>query len=106
MSINTARADGRRWDAPRPVSITVGYQRSAEGSAMIEMGGTRVLCAASLEERVPAFLRGQGTRMGDGRVFHAAPRDQHPLRPRARQRAGLAGARRKFSGSSDGRCGR
>ena len=55
------RIDGRRWDAPRPVSITVGYQRSAEGSALIEMGGTRVLCAASLEERVPAFLRGQGT---------------------------------------------
>ena len=55
------RADGRRWDEPRPVNITVGYQRSAEGSALIEMGGTKVLCAASLEERVPAFLRGQGT---------------------------------------------
>ena len=54
------RADGRRWDEARPVKITPGYQRSAEGSAMIEMGGTRVLCAASLEERVPAFLRGQG----------------------------------------------
>ena len=54
------RVDGRRWDEPRPVKITVGYQRSAEGSALIEMGGTRVLCAASLEERVPAFLRGQG----------------------------------------------
>ena len=55
------RIDGRRWDEPRPVSITVGYQSQAEGSALIEMGGTRVLCAASLEERVPAFLRGQGT---------------------------------------------
>ena len=55
------RTDGRRWDQPRPVNITVGYQRSAEGSALIEMGGTKVLCAASLEERVPAFLRGQGT---------------------------------------------
>ena len=55
------RVDGRRWDEPRPVSITVGYQRSAEGSALIEMGGTKVLCAASLEERVPGFLRGQGT---------------------------------------------
>ena len=58
---NIQRVDGRRWDEPRPVSITVGYQRSAEGSALIEMGGTKVLCAASLEERVPAFLRGQGT---------------------------------------------
>ena len=55
------RVDGRRWDEPRPVNITVGYQRSAEGSALIEMGGTKVLCAASLEERVPTFLRGQGT---------------------------------------------
>ncbi len=54
------RIDGRRWDEPRPVNIVVGYQRSAEGSALIEMGGTRVLCAASLEERVPGFLRGQG----------------------------------------------
>ncbi len=42
------------------MSITVGYQSQAEGSALIEMGGTKVLCAASLEERVPAFLRGQG----------------------------------------------
>ena len=55
------RIDRRRWDEPRPVHISVGYQRSAEGSALIEMGGTKVLCAASLEERVPAFLRGQGT---------------------------------------------
>ena len=60
MSTKMARVDGRRWDEPRPVNITVGYQRSAEGSALIEMGGTRVLCAASLEERVPPFLRGQG----------------------------------------------
>ena len=55
------RVDGRRWDEPRAVRITVGYQSQAEGSALIEMGGTRVLCAASLEERVPAFLRGHGT---------------------------------------------
>ena len=53
------RSDGRRWDEPRPTSIHPGYQRSAEGSALIEMGLTRVLCAASLEERVPPFLRGQ-----------------------------------------------
>ena len=61
MAHNINRIDGRRWDEPRPVNITVGYQRSAEGSALIEMGETKVLCAASLEERVPAFLRGQGT---------------------------------------------
>jgi ribonuclease PH len=54
------RADGRQWDETRPARITPGYQKFAEGSALIEMGLTRVLCAASLEERVPAFLRGQG----------------------------------------------
>ncbi len=54
------RLDGRGWDQPRPTTITPGYQRSAEGSALIEMGHTKVLCSASLDERVPAFLRGQG----------------------------------------------
>jgi len=54
------RPDGRRWDEPRPVAITPGYLRFAEGSALIETGLTRVLCSASLEERVPPFLRGQG----------------------------------------------
>ncbi len=54
------RSDGRQWDQVRPTVITPGYQKFAEGSALIEMGNTRVLCAVSLEERVPAFLRGQG----------------------------------------------
>lgn len=54
------RTDGRQWDQVRPTVITTGYQKFAEGSALIEMGNTRVLCAVSLEERVPAFLRGQG----------------------------------------------
>ena len=54
------RVDGRRWDEARPTRITPGYQKFAEGSALIEVGNTRVLCAVSLEERVPPFLRGQG----------------------------------------------
>ncbi len=54
------RNDERSWDEARPTNITVGYQKFAEGSALIEMGATRVLCSASLDERVPAFLRGQG----------------------------------------------
>tara|TARA_B100000749_G_scaffold84246_1_gene64175 strand:+ start:3944 stop:4678 length:735 start_codon:yes stop_codon:yes gene_type:complete len=54
------RPDGRPWDQHRPITITPGYQKYAEGSALIEMGTTKVLCAASLEERVPGFLRGQG----------------------------------------------
>ena len=45
----------------RPVSIELGAQRNAEGSALISLGGTRVLCAASVEERVPPFLKGSGS---------------------------------------------
>jgi ribonuclease PH len=55
------RADGRAYNELRPVRITTGYQDFAEGSALIEMGKTRVLCAASVEDRVPGFLRGRGT---------------------------------------------
>ena len=54
------RRDGRRWDEPRRVAITAGYQAFAEGSALIEMGRTAVLCAATIEERTPPFLRGEG----------------------------------------------
>jgi len=54
------RAHGRSLDALRPVNIELGYLRHAEGSALISMGDTRVLCAASVETRVPGFLRGTG----------------------------------------------
>ena len=54
------RSDGRSNHELRPVSIHPGYQEFAEGSVLIEVGKTRVLCAASIEERVPNFLRGQG----------------------------------------------
>ena len=54
------RVDGRSWDEPRKVTIIPGYQAFAEGSALIEMGLTKVLCAATIDERVPPFLRGEG----------------------------------------------
>jgi len=54
------RNDGRRLDQMRPVEITTGYLMTAEGSAVITVGNTRVLCAASVEETVPQFLRGSG----------------------------------------------
>lgn len=54
------RTDGRLADELRPVTITPGYLPYAEGSALIEMGQTRVICAASIEERVPPFLRNRG----------------------------------------------
>jgi ribonuclease PH len=54
------RADGRGLLDLRPVGISRGYARHAEGSALIEYGATRVLCTASVEERVPGFLKGKG----------------------------------------------
>ncbi len=54
------RSSGRASDALRDVSFTLGAARHAEGSCIIRMGGTEVLCAASVEGRVPSFLRGKG----------------------------------------------
>ena len=54
------RTDGRKPDQMRPVKVTTDYLLTAEGSALIEVGNTRVLCAASIEESVPGFLRGAG----------------------------------------------
>ncbi|MSQ61618.1 MAG: hypothetical protein EXR43_03435, partial [Dehalococcoidia bacterium] len=54
------RSDGRRPDELRPVTITPHAQRYPAGSALIELGHTRVLCAVSFEERVPPFLRNSG----------------------------------------------
>ncbi|MBA7470566.1 Ribonuclease PH [subsurface metagenome] len=51
------RADGRAWDELRPIRITPGFQSFAEGSALIELGKTLVLCSVSVEERVPNFIR-------------------------------------------------
>jgi ribonuclease PH len=55
-----ARTDGRAQDELRPARITPGFLPYAEGSVLIEMGNTRVVCAASLEDRVPPFLRNSG----------------------------------------------
>jgi ribonuclease PH len=54
------RSDGRAPDQLRPVTITPRYTKHAEGSALIEVGDTRVICTASVEDRVPPFLKGQG----------------------------------------------
>jgi len=54
------RTDGRTADELRAVKILPGYLPYAEGSVLIEMGQTRVICSASLEERVPPFLRNSG----------------------------------------------
>lgn len=53
------RVDGRRSDELRPVKITRNFIKYAEGSVLIEMGETKVICTVSVEEKVPPFLRGQ-----------------------------------------------
>jgi ribonuclease PH len=58
--MTSLRPDNRRPDQMRPVSIEPGFLLTAEGSALISAGNTRVLCAASIEETVPPFLRGSG----------------------------------------------
>src|SRR6476646_8044416 len=55
-----ARVDGRAPNELRPCRITRGYIKHAEGSVLIECGDTRVVCTASVEERVPPFLKGKG----------------------------------------------
>lgn len=54
------RNDGRQQDQIRPVTITPSYIKHAEGSVYIEVGQTKVICTASVEERVPPFMKGQG----------------------------------------------
>lgn len=54
------RNDGRKASELRPIRVTTGIQKDAEGSVLFEMGETKVVCAASIEERVPPFLKGQG----------------------------------------------
>ena len=56
----STRRDGRRADQLRRLSITRNYTRHAEGSVLIEAGDTRVICTASVDEGVPAFVKGKG----------------------------------------------
>jgi len=54
------RPSGRAVDQLRPIVITRNYTRHAEGSVLIEFGDTKVICTASIEEKVPGFLKGKG----------------------------------------------
>jgi len=53
------RPSGRAPDELRPIRITRQFTQHAEGSALVEFGGTRVVCTASVEDRIPPFLKGQ-----------------------------------------------
>src|SRR5689334_9255530 len=58
--MSVSRSDGRAPDALRPVRITRAYTRYAEGSVLVEFGHTRVLCTASVDDKVPPHRRGSG----------------------------------------------
>ncbi len=85
-----ARSDGRTAGELRNVKITPGYLPYAEGSVLIEMGNTRVVCGASFEERVPPFLRntGQGWLTAE---YAMLPRSTQTRTPRETGRGGPSG---------------
>ncbi|KNZ43032.1 ribonuclease PH [Acetobacterium bakii] len=58
-AVEYERIDGRKKDELRPITITRNFIRNAEGSVLIEMGNTKVICTAMVEEKVPHFLKGQ-----------------------------------------------
>src|SRR5579883_1943553 len=84
------RIDNRSWRQLRPVKMTVDYLDFAEGSVLIEAGQTRVLCAASVEEKVPPFLEGKGQGWVTAE-YNMLPRATHTRN--ARERSGKISGR-------------
>ncbi|MFC3099463.1 ribonuclease PH [Altererythrobacter lauratis] len=70
------RPSGRAADEMRAITIETGFTKHAEGSCLISFGDTRVLCTASVEERVPSFLRGKGSGWVTGE-YSMLPRATH-----------------------------
>ena len=84
------RTDGRQHDQMRPVGIVPNFIRTAEGSALIEVGGTRVICTATLDAGVPHFLRGSGKGWVTGE-YGMLPRATLTRTPREASRGRLSG---------------
>src|SRR5947209_5029728 len=84
------RIDGRTPTQLRPVRLAIDFLDYAEGSVLIETGNTRVLCAASIEERVPPFLEGKGQGWVTAE-YNMLPRATHTRT--ARERDGRIGGR-------------
>lgn len=87
---DSARPDGRAPDQLRPVTIETGVQAYAEGSALITAGGTRVLCAASVADDVPPWLRDSGTGWVTAE-YAMLPRATHDRTPRESARGRIKG---------------
>ena len=75
------RADGRQPDELSPIAITRHYLKYAEGSVLIELGDTKVVCAASIDERVPQWMRGSGKGWITAE-YGMLPRSTHDRSPR------------------------
>ncbi len=75
------RFDGRRKDQVRPVKVTRNFIKHAEGAVLIEMGDTKVICTASIEEKVPPFLKGKGSGWVTAE-YAMLPRSTHERSPR------------------------
>jgi ribonuclease PH len=86
----TKRSDGRRPDEIRPVRLTTGFTKHAEGSVLAEMGETRVLCTASVEERVPGFLKDSGKGWVTAE-YGMLPRETHTRNDRESARGKVGG---------------
>ena len=84
------RSDGRPNDQPRNVTITPSFLVFPEGSALIEVGETKVVCTATLEERVPPFLRGQGKGWITAE-YNMLPRSTLTRTPRERETGRVSG---------------
>src|SRR5438445_13450294 len=85
------RTDNRAPDELRPVRITPGFLPNAEGSALIEMGNTRVICAASVEDKLPPHLRNQRTEGWVTAEYGMLPRSTHTRTAREFGRGGPSG---------------
>lgn len=85
-----ARTDGRAANELRAVTITPGYVPYAEGSVLIEMGNTRVICSASVDEKVPPFLRNKGQGWVTAE-YAMLPRATQQRTPRETGRGGASG---------------
>lgn len=77
------RPSGRQPDELRKIALTCHYTKHAEGSVLVEFGDTRVICTASIEERVPPFLKGKGSGWITAE-YGMLPRSTHTRTPRER----------------------
>ena len=95
----STRPDGRELDQLRPIAFTLDYTDYAEGSVLVAMGGTRVLCNASVEDKVPPWLTGKGQGWLTGE-YSLLPRSTHTRTPREATPSGRTQEIRRLIGRS------